>query len=191
MANLAVFASGNGANFQAIVETVRRTSHSVRCLVCDRAGAFVLERAKALAIPAHVVSYSGRLREESETEILRLIEPYAIDLIALAGFMRLLTPRFVDRYREGIINIHPALLPKYPGTHAIAESYESRDTELGITIHRVDYGMDTGPIIVQESFRRVGSETMEEIELRIHNLEHATYPRIVTELLDSIDHRSR
>ncbi len=191
MANLAVFASGNGSNFQAIAETVGRTSHSVRCLICDRAGAFALERARALGIPAHVVSYSRRPRTESEEEILHIIEPYAIDLIALAGFMRLLTPRLIDRYPGRIINIHPALLPKYPGTRAIAESYDSQDTDLGITIHRVDYGMDTGPIIVQQSFRRVGGETMEEIEQRIHNLEHATYPRIVTELLDSIDHRSR
>ncbi len=191
MANLAVFASGNGSNFQAIAEAVGRTSHSLRCLVSDRPDAYALARAQALGIAAHVVSYASRSREESEEEILKVIQPYAVDLIALAGFMRLLTPRLIDRYPQRIINIHPALLPKYPGTRAIAESYNSQDTDLGITIHRVDYGMDTGPIIVQESFRRDGCETMEEIESRIHELEHVTYPRIVIELLDAIDHGSR
>lgn len=191
MANLAIFASGEGSNFQAILDAVRPTPHAVCCLVCDQAKARVLGRAHAAAIPAHLVDYRRRKRDEVEEEIGAALEPYRIDLIALAGYMKLLTPRLIDRYPGRIVNIHPALLPKYPGTNAIAESYGSADARLGITIHRVDYGMDTGPILVQESFDRTGSESIEEIERRIHALEHATYPRVVIELLDALDHVSR
>jgi phosphoribosylglycinamide formyltransferase-1 len=185
VANLAVFASGSGTNFQAIAEALRPTRHRTCCLVTDKKNAFALRRAEKLGVPFHVASYAGRGREETEEEIIRILAPYKIDRIALAGFTRLLTPRLLDAYPSRIVNIHPALLPRHPGAHGIAESYASGDRHLGISIHYVDYGLDSGPLILQKSFIRTGTESIEEIEARIHELEHIWYPRVVLSLLDA------
>jgi phosphoribosylglycinamide formyltransferase-1 len=104
--------------------------------------------------------------------------------------MRLLTPVLIDAYPRAIINIHPALLPRHPGAHGIADSYASADRTLGITIHYVDYGMDTGPIILQKSFERTGSESLEDIEKKLHELEHSTYPDVACALLDQLSVRN-
>ncbi len=101
--------------------------------------------------------------------------------------MRILTPFFVEKYKGKLVNIHPALLPKYPGAHGIEESYASKDRELGITIHYVDSGVDTGPVILQKSFTRDMSETIEEIEKKIHKLEYDFYPEVIEKLLDSFN----
>ena len=186
MAQLAVLASGNGSNFEAIAERLASGSHRISCLICDRKDAFAFKRAERYGIPSYYVSYKGRERAEAEREICSILDASGTDLIALAGFMRLLSPGLIDRYEGRIINIHPSLLPKYPGTHGIRDSYESGDTELGITIHRVDYGLDTGPVIVQKSFSRSGDESLEEIESRIHELEHQSYPAVLLEILDTV-----
>jgi phosphoribosylglycinamide formyltransferase-1 len=185
VANLAVFASGSGTNFQAIVEALRSTRHRTACLVSDKKEAFALERAKRLGVPSHVVSYAGRSRAETEEQILAVLAPYKIHYIALAGFMRLLTPRLLDAYPSRVINLHPALLPRYPGAHGIAESYASGDRQLGISVHYVDYGLDSGPLILQKSFIRTGTERIEEIEAHIHELEHIWYPKVIIRLLDA------
>lgn len=186
MANLAVFASGSGSNFQVIAEAVLKSSHSVACLICDKKKAYAAVRAQNFGIPCYFVSYKGKKREEAEEEIIEILKKHDIQLVALAGYMRLLSPVLVDFLPNKIINIHPALLPKFPGTHGIEESYNSGDKELGISIHRVDYGMDTGPIIIQKSFIRSGEESLEEIEEKIHALEHQWYPQVVLDLLDDI-----
>jgi phosphoribosylglycinamide formyltransferase-1 len=105
--------------------------------------------------------------------------------------MKILTPFFLDAFKGPIINLHPSLLPRYPGVHAIEESYRSTDRELGISVIRVDAGVDTGPILLQKSFQRAGSESMAEIESRIHALEHEWFPRVVLEMLDAIDGMAR
>ena len=156
MARLAVFTSGNGSNFQAIAEYIMNTEHTVACMICDRKDAYSFTRADNLGIKSYHISYYNKKKEEAENEILDILKNERIDLISLAGFMRLLTPLLIQSYKNRIINIHPALLPKYPGTHGIEESYNSGDTELGVTIHYVDEGMDTGPVIQQESFSRRG-----------------------------------
>ena len=185
MARLAVFASGSGTNFQALAEALSPTTHTLACLISDKKNAYALVRAQKLGIASHVVPYAGRKREEAEEEIIAILRPCAVDYIALAGFMRLLSPRLIDEYPARIVNIHPTLLPKYPGTHGIAESYASGDSELGITVHYVDYGLDSGPVILQKSFIRTGAESIEKIEARIHELEHIWYPRVITELMDA------
>lgn len=190
MANCAIFASGNGSNFQAVAEEVGKSEHHVVCLVCDNPNAYAVERARNLGIPYHIVSYRNRPRKEAEEEILSIISRHEVDLIVLAGFMKLITPTLLEPYKERIINIHPSLLPKYPGAHGIDKSYNSKDKKLGITIHRVDTGMDTGPIILQKSFRRNGTETKEHIEEKIHTLEHIYYPIVVCNLLEAVSYRS-
>jgi phosphoribosylglycinamide formyltransferase 1 len=189
MANVAVMASGNGSNFQAIAEAVCTTRHTVACLVVDRANAYARARAERLGIPGYLVSYAGRPREAAEDEILTVLAERDAHMVALAGFMRILTPHFLERFREPIINIHPALLPKHPGSHAIEESFRSGDDALGVTVHRVDAGVDTGPIIAQESFRRTGNESLEAVERRLHDIEHQLYPRIVLQVLDTLPQR--
>lgn len=185
VAKLAVLASGNGSNFEAVAEAVNRSRHDISCLLSDNPEAFALSRARRFGIPALVVPYANRSREEAEEEILRVLDNYRVDFIALAGFMRLLTPRLLDAYPESIVNIHPSLLPKYPGTRAIQDSYASGDRELGITIHYVDYGLDTGPVILQKSFCRDGRESLEEMEARIHALEHRYYPETLIRIMDA------
>ena len=138
MARLAVFASGRGSNFVAIANALKETRHVLEFLLCDVEGAPVLERAEELRVPTVPVSYGGEKRENVEKKIVRHLERRRVDIVALAGFMRLLTPGFLQAFKGPVINVHPSLLPKYPGVHGIEESYASGDTELGITIMRVD-----------------------------------------------------
>lgn len=190
MARLAVFASGKGTNFVAIANALRVESrHAIEFLLCDVAGAPVLERAREMGVPTVPVSYAKVLRETVEKKIVRHLERRRVDLVALAGFMRLLTPFFLGAFKGPVINLHPSLLPKYPGTRAIEESWRSGDRELGITVMRVDEGVDTGPALLQKSFLRGSSESLEETETRIHALEHEWYPRVLIELLDEIEAR--
>lgn len=184
MAEAVILTSGNGSNFQAISEAVARTNHKITAMICNKKDAYSFVRAEKLGIPSYHVSYLGRDRKAAEKEIDDLLERFHPDLIVLAGFMKLLSSEMTDKYEGKIINIHPALLPKYPGTHGIEESFASADTELGVTVHYVDSGMDTGKVIRQKSFVRSGSESLEEIETRIHECEHEIYPQVVIELLD-------
>jgi phosphoribosylglycinamide formyltransferase 1 len=188
MARLAVFASGRGSNFLAIAAALKSAHrHSIELLLCDVEGAPVLQRARELKVPTFPVSYKGLPREAVEKKIVRHLERRQVDLVALAGFMKLLTPYFIDAFRGPIINLHPSLLPKYPGTHGIQESYASPDKELGITVMRIDQGIDTGPALLQKSFTRTGTESIEEIEARIHALEYEWFPKVLIQLLDEID----
>jgi phosphoribosylglycinamide formyltransferase 1 len=187
MARLAVFASGKGTNFVALARAIKPTRHLIEFLLCDVAGAPVLDRAKELGVPTFPISYGGEKRESVEKKIVRHLERRRVDMVALAGFMKLLTPWFLDAFKGPVINIHPSLLPKYPGIHGIDESYASGDSELGITIMRVDAGVDTGPVILQKSFRRKEGEARDRVEARIHELEHEWYPRVVLSMLDAVD----
>ncbi|TVR91353.1 MAG: phosphoribosylglycinamide formyltransferase [Spirochaetaceae bacterium] len=190
MAKLAVFASGTGSNFAAIADFLMRHTgdtdkHQLVCLVTDRLDAKVVSKSVSRNIPVVAVRYTSRFAAEST--LLKELEKYQPDLIALAGFMRLLSPEFVDRYPNRIVNLHPSLLPRHAGLNAIQQSYAAGDSELGITIHYVDHGLDTGPVILQRSFSRNDEDTQADIEGRIHTLEHEHYPRVVQKLLDTID----
>lgn len=188
MGKITVLASGSGSNFQALAEALSPTTHAVAGLICDRKGAYCFDRAEALNIPAVYISYRHKTREEAEQEMLRLIREWQTDLVVLAGYMRLLSPSFVDSLEGRIINIHPSLLPRHPGTQGIRDCFEAGDTETGITIHYVDHGMDTGPIIRQEKIQRNPGDTLEKLERRIHALEHRCYPETILNLLN---HRER
>jgi phosphoribosylglycinamide formyltransferase-1 len=190
MARLAVFASGRGSNFVAIAGRLKaQDRHTLEFLLCDIPGAPVLARAREMGIHSYVVPYRGRGRTEAEAEMLSCLARHAVDLVALAGFMRLLTPAFLGGFAGDVVNLHPSLLPKYPGTHGIEESYRSRDRELGISVIRVDEGCDTGPIIARRSFLRDGRESLAQIEARIHELEHALFPAVLIDMLDAVDAR--
>jgi len=188
VARLAVFASGRGTNFVAIADALSAAGrHVIEFLLCDVAGAPALERARERGIPTFPVSYAGQAREAVEKKIVRHLERRRVDIVALAGFMKLLTPYFIDAFKGPVVNLHPSLLPKYPGTHGIEESYRSGDEELGISVIRIDAGVDTGPVMLQKSFKRGGTESLEQIEQRIHALEHEWFPRLVLSMLDEVE----
>lgn len=173
---LAVFVSGSGTNLQAIIDAGIPAVEIVLVL-SNNPGAYALERAKKHGIPAEVAdhkNYSGR--EEYEKHVLGLLEPYNVDLIALAGFMRILSPHFVRAYKNKIINIHPALLPSFPGMHAAKQALESGVKFTGCTVHFVDEGVDTGPIILQAVVPVRDDDNEESLLERIHGEEHRIYP---------------
>jgi phosphoribosylglycinamide formyltransferase-1 len=188
VASLAVFASGRGTNFVALAARLRgHPRHRLAVLVCDIPGAPVLDRAREAGVPVRLVTYRGRTRADAEADMLAVLDEHSIDAVALAGFMRLLTPYFLSRFTGPVLNLHPSLLPKYPGTHGIEESFRSPDRELGISVIRVDEGVDTGPVLLQRSFHRTGTESLEQIERRIHDLEHEWFPMAVLQALDAFE----
>ncbi len=185
-------ASGRGSNFEALARALKERPagrrHDCVLLVHDRRAAPAAERAAGLSIPSIYIRYPGRSAEEAEAEIAAALDEAGADLVALAGFMRLLSPAFVAARRGRIVNIHPSLLPKWPGARAIERAYEAGEGEFGVTVHFVDEGMDSGQVIDSSSFcAEAPRQGLEEIEARIHALEHKLYPRTVLSLLDAID----
>ena len=170
MSKLAVLASGNGGNFQALVEALNARPleqgprHECALLIYDRRAALAPTRAAKLGIPARYVSYFGRSAAEAEAEISVALEEAGADLVALAGFMRLLSPAFVEAKRGRLVNVHPSILPRWPGTNAIERAYRSGEKIFGVTVHYVDEGMDTGAVIDREKFELYDGETLEEVE---------------------------
>lgn len=186
MPRLAVLASGTGTNFEALALALKPTVHECVLLISDRKNAPVLARAERLGVPGRYVPYVGRSREEAEAEIDALLDEYRVDLVALAGFMRLLSPGFVRRHMGGILNIHPALLPAYPGIDAIRRAWDAGETVFGVTVHLVDEGMDTGPVLKQGRLERRPGESLGELEARVHELEHELYREVAIRRLDDI-----
>lgn len=186
MADFVVLASGSGSNFEAIVRALSVSTHRFLALVSDNPAAHALVRAERLGVPSIVVNY-GAGRRRAETRLAHLLDSYQPDLIVLAGFMKVLPPHIVETYPDRIVNIHPSLLPDYPGLEAIERSYADAGGKMGITIHVVDRGVDTGPVLARFVADRTGCPSLEEMERRIHELEHRHYPEIIEEQLDAID----
>jgi len=186
MKKIAVFASGSGSNFQAIADAVvsGKLQAEIKLLVCDRPGAQAIKRAQKMGIDQFVFSaksYSSK--EEFEREILTELKERGIEYLILAGYMRLIGQTLLSEYPERIINIHPSLLPAYPGKDAIGQALETGASRSGVTIHFVDAGMDTGPIIAQQTIEIGYNETRESLQEKIHRLEHQLYPVTLQKLL--------
>ncbi len=182
MMNVAIFASGNGSNFQALVEA--NLNCNICLLICDNKYAPVIKRAKELNISAF--SFDPKdyaFKKEYEEVIISKLESYNIDLILLAGYMRILSEYLIDKYSRKIINIHPSHLPKYRGCDAIKQAINAGEKEIGVTIHYVDYGVDTGEIIACEILQIDNTLPLQEIEKQVHRLEHTLYPRIIQEVI--------
>ena len=186
MADFIVLASGSGSNFEAITRSLSGSNHHLLALVTDNPSAHALVRAERMGVPSIVVNYAAG-RRRAETRLARVLQSYQPDLVVLAGFMKVLPPHIVAAYPDRIVNIHPSLLPDYPGLHAIERSYADAGGKMGITIHLVDRGVDTGPVLARFVADRTGSPTLEEMEQRVHELEHRHYPEIVEEQLDTIE----
>lgn len=179
---IAVFASGSGSNFQAVAEAVRdgRIPASVELLVCDKPSAPVVKRADSFGIGKFVFNPKDYpSREAYEREILRELQERGIDLVVMAGYMRLITPVLVEPYYGRLINIHPALLPAFPGLHAARQALDYGVKIAGVTVHYVDGGMDTGPIIAQRAVEVREDDTEETLYARIQRVEHVLLPDTV------------
>jgi len=175
---IVVMASGNGSNFEAIVRATREglLFARVKKLIVDR-DCFAIERAKRLGIDWVRLEKPW---QRSLTNLLRELQP---SLVVLAGFMSVLPPEIVNEWRWKILNIHPSLLPAFPGVEAIRKAYEYGVKVTGITIHFVDEGVDTGPIIFQKALEVRNEWDLEELENHIHELEHRYYPRVIHAVL--------
>jgi phosphoribosylglycinamide formyltransferase 1 len=179
---IAVFASGSGSNFQALVGAIRDRgiNASIELVVCDKPSAYVLERAKHFNIETYTFrpkDYPSR--EAYEQEIVAKLEQMGIDLIVLAGYMRIITNVLVEPYYGRMINIHPSLLPVFPGINGIGQALEYGVKITGVTVHFVDGGMDTGPIIAQHAVEVQDDDTEETLGARIHKVEHELLPKVV------------
>ena len=181
MFKLVVLASGNGSNLQAILDTLHgRTGVEVVGVGSDRPEARALERARGAAVETAVfprAEYGDR--EARDTAMAAWIETRGADLVVLAGYMQLLSPTFVARFRNRIVNVHPALLPLFPGLDAIGQALEAGVETTGVTVHFVDEGVDTGPPILQREVPVPPDRDRGRLEAAVHAVEHELYPEAI------------
>lgn len=179
---IAVFASGYGSNLQALIDFNEKDdlNGDIVLVFSNNADAFALKRARKHKIKAvHMDPGEYTSREEFEKEILTVLDKNGIDLIVLAGYMFLLTPLLINAYKDRILNIHPALLPSFKGTHGIKDAYEYGVKISGVTVHFVDEELDNGPIVMQAPVYIDSEDSIESFEEKIHGVEHKLYPLAV------------
>jgi phosphoribosylglycinamide formyltransferase-1 len=186
MKNIAVFASGNGTNLQAIIDHIAggRLRVHLALVVSDKRRAFALKRAKKAGIKTlYVDPKRFDSKQQYEAFLIEHLKSEKVDLIVLAGFMRILSPFFVSKYKNRILNIHPALLPAFKGGQAIKDAFRYGAKVTGVTVHLVDEKVDHGPIILQEPVAVLDSESVEDLEARIHQTEHKVYCQAIRRVL--------
>lgn len=180
--NIAILISGSGSNLQAIIDHVQQghINASVACVISDNLDAYGLTRAKQADIPTHVIEHAQYAsRDEFEKELSKTLKVYNIGLIVLAGFMRVLSDSFVDEYQYRILNIHPSLLPKFPGLHTHQRALEAGETEHGCSVHFVTADLDQGPLIIQAKVLVNNSDDPDSLAKRVLEKEHIIYPLTV------------
>jgi phosphoribosylglycinamide formyltransferase-1 len=176
-----VLVSGEGTNLQAILDSVHgRDGIEVACVGASRAAARGLERAKEAGVEGRAFERADYDDRAARDEALGdWLASHGVDLVVLAGFMELLSPGFIGRFRERVVNVHPSLLPAFPGTRAIEQALEHGVKVAGVTVHYVDEGVDTGRIILQEAFELPYAATIAGVEQRVHEVEHELLPRVI------------
>ena len=173
---IGVLVSGEGTNLQALIDA----GLPIAAVASNKPGVRAVERAQAAGIPTRIFEldrYADRQRRDGEMADWLTLR--GVDLVVLAGYMHLLTQPFLDRFHDRIVNVHPSLLPQFPGAHAIDDALEAGVPETGVTVHLVDEGLDTGTVIRQEA---VAVEPRETLIERIHAVEHRSLPEVVREL---------
>jgi phosphoribosylglycinamide formyltransferase-1 len=174
---IGVLVSGNGSNLQALLDQ----GLPVAAVASNRNDAYALVRARTAGLPTATFSLDCHAdREERDLVMATWLEEHGVDLVVLAGYMHLLTKPFLDRFPERIVNVHPSLLPAFPGAHAIEDALAANAEETGVTVHLVDEGLDTGPVLAQEALPLEPRDTLEE---RIHTLEHRLLPTVVRAMI--------
>jgi phosphoribosylglycinamide formyltransferase-1 len=187
---LAILLSGRGSNFEAIadaIESGRIPDAQIVAVISDVAAARGLTRAQDRGLPSYLVERERfESRADHEAEILRILDETRPELVCLAGYMRILSPEFVARWRGRLLNIHPSLLPKYRGLSPQKRALEAGEAETGCTVHLVDEGTDTGPTVLQRKVRIEPGDTEESLSARILVQEHEAYPEAITVLLSRL-----
>lgn len=180
--NIAILASGNGSNFEAIAIAIKKgaINANLKLLVVDNEDAYVRVRAKKFNIPDEFINPKNfNSRVDFDKTIVKILKNEKIDLVVLAGFMRILSPYFIKNFKNRILNIHPALLPAFKGTNSIKRAYDYGCKIAGVTVHFVDESVDHGPIILQEVVKISRGMTLKQLESNIHKLEHRLYPEAI------------
>jgi phosphoribosylglycinamide formyltransferase-1 len=183
---IGVLISGRGSNLQALIDAQKRgeLGGEIVVVVSNVEDAPGLERARRAGIPTEVRDHRGRPREDFDAEIVSILRARGVELVCLAGFMRLLSPVFVRAFKDRILNIHPALLPAFPGLDAQRQAFEHGVKVSGATVHLVDEGLDSGAIVAQEAVAVRSDDTAETLAARILEAEHRLYPQAVRFLLE-------
>jgi phosphoribosylglycinamide formyltransferase 1 len=186
MRKLGVLVSGRGTNLQALIDAAKKgeMGGEIAIVVSNVEGAFALERARQAGIPALFRDHRGRKREDFDAELLTICREHGVEVVCLAGYMRLLSPGFVRAYAGRVLNVHPSLLPAFPGLEAQRQALEAGVKVSGATVHVVDEGLDTGPILLQEAVPVLDSDTVESLSARILEAEHRIYPRAARAMLE-------
>jgi phosphoribosylglycinamide formyltransferase-1 len=180
--NLGVLVSGSGSNLQAIIDNIEKGAlpANIRIIISNNPGAFALERARKYGIPSAVIEHGGfKSREEYDRKLVDTLKAHDVELVVLAGFMRVLSPLFLRAFPMRIMNIHPALLPSFAGTHGQKKAFDYGVKFTGCTVHFADEGVDTGPIIIQGIVPVYDSDTEDTLSQRILKEEHRIYPKAI------------
>ena len=182
---LGILGSGSGSNMQAILDAIDAGTLDARIsiVLSDNPQAFILERARQRGIETGVIDCRGfrtKFPEEAQMETAARLKAAGVDLVCLAGFLRLVKRPLLDAFPNRILNIHPALLPAFPGLESWKQALDAGVSESGCTVHYVDDGMDTGPVILQESVPILPGDTAESLHARIQVVEHRLYPAAIT-----------
>jgi len=174
---IGVLVSGNGSNLQALLDA----GLPISAVASNREDAYALERARVAGVPTATFSLDRHVdREERDLVMATWLEEHGVELVVLAGYMHLLTKPFLNRFSERIVNVHPSLLPAFPGMRAIEDALEANVEKTGVTIHLVDEGLDTGTVLRQEA---VPLDPRETLEQRLHAVEHRLLPAVVREMI--------
>ncbi|BBA70258.1 phosphoribosylglycinamide formyltransferase [Geobacter sulfurreducens] len=177
-----VLVSGNGSNLQAIIDRIEAGSlpAKIACVISNKADAFGLERARKHGVPAiHIDHRAHGGRESYDAALVETLRAHGVQLVVLAGFMRIVTPVLLDAFPNAVMNIHPALLPAFPGLHAQAQALRYGVKFSGCTVHFVDEGTDTGPIIIQAAVPVMDDDDEASLSARIQREEHRAYPEAI------------
>lgn len=186
-ARLVILASGRGSNLQAIAESLREEhwNAEIVAVIAHREGIGALERARALGLTARVLALEpGRSREQQDAALSEALEALAPDWVVLAGYMRILSAGFVTSFAGRLVNIHPSLLPAFPGLHTHRQALQAGVKLHGATVHLVTAQLDTGPILGQAAVEVLADDTEESLAARVLEQEHRLYPRVLKALID-------
>jgi phosphoribosylglycinamide formyltransferase-1 len=180
--DLAVLVSGSGTNLQALLDDPAIRPH-VALVVSDRPGVKALERATDASVPTAVIEPAAD-RDAFDTAVLDCLREHGVDAIVSAGYMRLLGARILEAYAGRWLNVHPSLLPSFPGMHGVRDALEYGVKITGVTVFVVDAGIDTGPIVLQEAISVFPDDDWDSLESRVHDVEHRLLPRAVRALVN-------
>jgi len=177
--SLVVLISGSGSNLQAIIDAIRNgeLNAEIRAVISNRAGAGGLQRAEKAGIATHIIEHNHYPdRESFDHAMIDVIDPLQPDLVILAGFMRILSPAFIEHFKHRLLNIHPSLLPKYRGLNTHQQAIDSNDDWHGASVHFVNVELDSGPLVIQTEVPVTKDDTAETLAARVLQQEHKIYP---------------